>query len=401
MPIIPTAHYSNCPLSQLPIIQTAHYHNCPLSQLPIIPTSHYPNCPLSHLPIIPTARYPNFAISQLPTIPTAHYPNCPKSQLSIIPTAHYPNFPLLQLPTIPTVYYPNCPSSQLSTIPTAHSPYCPIAHYPNCPLSHQHPFPTAHYSYCLIALVAIISTKYCPLSLLPYSQLGPAWARIKPAMAEADDWFVRIPPHYRLGVSDPHCQAMGTGPRLALLGLLLGWQPASGIDGCPKMDKSKCDGLACEVSWRCGDTCLGLSSMCWCGEDVFTIWDGKWCCNTGPCTVRWGEVLTCPGNALYLNQTCRGLCNYFLKDKERNSLLTDRSRVPCSDGRECVPENMKASLLDQYQWVCQGEARCRDKSDLAWCREPGTTVEECPLTPETEGFSDQDIRCNITGGLSG
>ena len=175
------------------------------------------------------------------------------------------------------------------------------------------------------------------------------------------------------------------GPGLVLLWLLLAGQPASGMDGCPGYG-----------DWRCGDTCLGWGK-CHCGEDQFSWGDGKWCCHSGPCTAG-GRDVTCPGAALLLNQTCRGGCNFFPKDKWRN-LFTGRSHVPCKDPHECVPENVGRS---SDQWVCHGEARCRDKSDLAWCRERRRTGEECTsISPISPGTIIQSIRCNKTGGLPG
>lgn len=168
------------------------------------------------------------------------------------------------------------------------------------------------------------------------------------------------------------------GPGLALLWLLMAGQPASGEDRCPGL-----------YHWRCGDTCLSGSFKCHCGEDEFNNDDGKWCCHSGPCTARDWRDVTCPGAALLLNQTCRGGCNFFPEDKERSSYGKGRSHVPCKDANECVPENVGRS---SDQSVCHGEARCRDKGDLAWCREQRRTGEECP------GYG---LRCNKTGGLPG
>ena len=92
-----------------------------------------------------------------------------------------------------------------------------------------------------------------------------------------------------------------------------------------------------------------------------------------------------------LNQTCRGSCNFFPEDKERDSY--GRSHVPCEDAQECVTETVEWS---DDQSVCQGEARCRDKSDLAWCKEKRNTGEECTYILGVQG-----IRCNKTGGLPG
>ena len=170
------------------------------------------------------------------------------------------------------------------------------------------------------------------------------------------------------------------GPGLALLWLLLAGQPASGDDGCQGGD-----------DWRCGDTCLWGDSKCHCGEDQFGYDDGKWCCHSGPCTAGGRGDVTCPGAALHLNQTCRGSCNFFPEDKERDSY--GRSHVPCEDAQECVTETVEWS---DDQSVCQGEARCRDKSDLAWCKEKRNTGEECTYILGVQG-----IRCNKTGGLPG
>ena len=154
--------------------------------------------------------------------------------------------------------------------------------------------------------------------------------------------------------------------------LLLPWLlPSLALDGCQSASE-----------WMCGDKCIPYWTTCLCGGKEFGAYSGEWCCQEGACnrtgqeegTCQEGICATCSGEVIKLTQTCRGGCNFYEEDEDRNHRII-RSHVSC--GEQCVPEE------DQC-WRCP--------SRLAWCREQGRREEACP-----NNYS----RCNTTLGLPG
>ena len=139
------------------------------------------------------------------------------------------------------------------------------------------------------------------------------------------------------------------------------------------------DGCGSGPDWKCGDACIHYNTTCLCGGQEFGAYSGQWCCEEGACSTTGQEEGTgavCPGDVIDLAQTCKGRCNFYEDDEDRNrGHQIIRSFVPCGD--HCVDD------ADQC-W------RCPEK--LAWCKERARQDEPCQ-----NGYS----RCNTTLGLPG
>ena len=123
-----------------------------------------------------------------------------------------------------------------------------------------------------------------------------------------------------------------------LLILLLLSGQSRAMDGCKETS-----------AWRCGDQCIYRNTKCKCGDSTFGSGESQWCCivEEGGCEGKgesserlefWrGEKnnegikigADCSeGQAQNLTEPCRGVCNSFPEDANRNR-FAERSFLPC------------------------------------------------------------------------
>ena len=121
---------------------------------------------------------------------------------------------------------------------------------------------------------------------------------------------------------------------------------------------------------QCGDVCTGHNNLCFCGDERFHVYgDTQQCClpsSSGgtQCYLDESGHAHCPhGSSVPLNQICNGKCYNDYNDRDTTQ-LGSAAHYKCNSGDQCV----------WVQEMCQGNALCEDKSDVAACNSSLTCV---------------------------
>ena len=107
-----------------------------------------------------------------------------------------------------------------------------------------------------------------------------------------------------------------------------------------------CNAIKCEWdhNYLCGDKCLPLTHICYCGNVTLTIGDTRYvsCCNDDPCIQDSNDNVICNGTPQSSSLPCNGVC----KQDAEHGWIT----LPCDNQYQCylkVYSCLGRSLCDE------------------------------------------------------